>query len=220
MYPMYELSTIRSITENESKSVVDIEPSKFASNYGVVLKVVCTLLRCNESLAIKWMKKLCSLEELQIDWNRLPISINLNVESDATVISTGQTFKGLESERKQLENMNLEYKLLGARNVYELLLDIHSKKRFVTQHVDKLTYYPKGTVLEFKSNYDYGLLTDSHIPFHLKHVIVQHNESRENFSTRQFINASGSYDGKIPVTFEYYDMLSLAKCLNAREEFI
>jgi hypothetical protein len=127
MFPMSELSTIRSLTETEAKSSTDVVESKFASNYGTILRVMMILLRFsnNEKYAIKYMKIMCDIIEVdgqKLDPYLIPVRINKDVNDVEVIHNKSYTPKGLLSERSILEQMSLPYKLIGADNLYELLL--------------------------------------------------------------------------------------------------
>jgi hypothetical protein len=121
MFPMSELSTIRSLTETEGKSSTDVVDSKFASNYGTILRVTMTLLRFSNSdkIAIKYMNIMCEL--IGIDPSLIPININKDINSADVVQKKFDVPKGLLSERSKLEQLSLPYKLIGSENLYQLL---------------------------------------------------------------------------------------------------
>uniref|UniRef100_A0A2V0RJK0 Uncharacterized protein n=1 Tax=viral metagenome TaxID=1070528 RepID=A0A2V0RJK0_9ZZZZ len=121
MFPLSELSTIRSLTETEGKSSTDVVDSKFSSNYGTILRITMGLLRFSESdkLAIKYMNMMCDL--VGVDPSRIPVHINKDINEVDVIQKKFDVPKGLLSERSTLEQMSLPYKLIGTDNLYELL---------------------------------------------------------------------------------------------------
>jgi hypothetical protein len=69
--------------------------------------------------------------------------------------------------------------------------------------VKDVRYFPKDTVLEFKSHYDYSNISNNMIPFHLRNIIPKRDELLIDYNARQFINAAGSYDKPVSGSYEY-----------------
>lgn len=220
MYPVNELSNIRSLTETEGAGLLDVEESKISSNYGTILKVCMNLLRLDIPMdkIINYINKLCNLDGININMNRIPVSLNEVKPMDEYDFENVNVPNGLLSQRRKLESIGMPYKILGASNYYNLLLGMWKNRKTIKTSPEVIEYYPRDTMLKFDAMYDYSLHDDVNIPYNLKNVIQNENESKETYTSRQFINSTSSYDGIITKTYYYYDLISLAVALNNRNE--
>lgn len=218
--PMFELGTIRSLTETEGKGILEVHDSKVSSNYGAILRVLIVLIRMNKPIKTVewWARKLCNFGTLKFDYKRVPVSLNEIKINDLDIISKYGTPRGLLSERSKLEAIDLPYNLFRANNTFDMLKKTWQLSRSIDSEPAKIEYYPEGMVLEFKSVHDYAIHDDSNVPYHLKDLISSSRESQTEYTSRQFINCTGCYDGPLNQTFKYNDMISLAHALVQRDK--
>jgi len=219
MAPISELGTIRSITETEGKGIIDVHESKVASNYGAILKLLQTMIRMDipDKIVRWWSVKMCNFGSLKFRHDAIPVSLNEVLEDKESYTKSGVP-EGLKSERVILESMDLPYNIFNSPNTFEMLLSTWRRSHSVNTTPTSIKYYPKGTTLHLKAFHDYAIHDDSNIPYHLKNLMLPENESQQDYSSRQFINCSGSFDGPVNTTFTYIDIVSLAHALVERDK--
>lgn len=217
-HPMWEVGTFRSIWEREGGSTETVESSKFESNYCKILQVMITLMRLGKSerTVRYWMTMLCDSCDPKINPNLVPSTLhNLSIISQKS--SKGRRPpKGLDSSKSYLISKDLDIKIFGVGNYYDMLLSMYNFKQIFSLDTKNVSYYPKGTVLKIESGFDYSYDITKGVPFSLQMLYKLDNLSPERNFIRSVLQSTKSFDGPVFSDYHFDDMFSLAVCINQR----
>lgn len=219
-HPMWEIGTFRSIWEKEGGSVETVEPSKFESNYCKILQVLITLIRMNKPMAVVryWMWKLCDMSDPKIDPTKIPTSLH-TLENFIEDSSTRRREpKGLKSSKGYLMSKNFDLNLITVNNYYNMLLSMFRTRQIFSLDLKTVHYHPRGTELRMQSSFDYSCDPSKNVPFALAKLYKLENLLPEQNFVRSVLQGTKSYDGPVLNEYKFFDMMSLALCIDKRNK--
>jgi hypothetical protein len=219
-HPCWEVGTFRSIWEKEKGQIDVVEESKFKSNYCKILQVAIVLMRIGKSKKeiMYWIYKLSNECSPRINPNKLPKTLNNIIQIKSKSNKNRGVPVGLFDVESDISSRNLDFKLFGTSDMYELMLGMHESSYVFTEDIEEIEYHESGTELYMYAGVDYSLNENKNIPYLYRKLEVKEVVPQEHTFVTNVLQGTKSFEGITNTDYKFTNMYSLAKCINARNK--